>query len=101
MRSTDIHEDVGGRVLTEEDLDKLADEAEAGSDLSTWIRRPGRPTIDASTASEHSPKIETRVPAAVRRDLARFAAEDGTTVSAVLRDLAEGYVRDRRRRSKS
>jgi len=90
-----------GRVLTEEDLDRMADEAEAGYDLSTWIRRPGRPTIDATTDRGHSPKIETRVPAAVRRDLARFAAEDGTTVSAVLRDLAEGYVRDRRRRSKS
>ena len=90
-----------GRVLTEEDLDRMADEAEAGYDLSTWIRRPGRPTIDATTDRGHSPKIETRVPAAVRRDLARFAAEDGTTVSAVLRDLAEGYVRDRRRRTKS
>lgn len=89
-----------GRTLTEEDLDRLADEAEAGYDLSTWIRRPGRPTIDAATHRGHSPKIEARVPAAVHADLARFAAEDGTTVSAVLRRLAEEYVRDRRRRAK-
>jgi hypothetical protein len=90
-----------GRVLTDADLDRLADEAEVGYDLSTWIRRPGRPTIDASTERGHSPKIETRVPAAIRRDLARFAAEDGRTVSAVLRELAEGYVRERRRHAKS
>lgn len=89
-----------GRVLTEEDLDRLADEAEAGYDLSTWVRRPGRPSIDAAAHRGHSPKIETRVPAAIRRDLARFAAEDGRTVSAVLRELAEGYVRERRRRSR-
>jgi hypothetical protein len=74
----------------------LADEAEVGYDLSTWIRRPGRPTIDASTERGHSPKIETRVPAAVRDDIAGFAAEDGTTVSAVLRALAQDVVRRRR-----
>lgn len=85
-----------GRVLTDADLDRLADEAEAGYDLSTWTRRPGRPTIDASTSRGHSPKIETRVPASIRRDLARFAAEDGTTVSAVLRRLVEDYVAERR-----
>ena len=79
----------------------MAQEAEAGYDLSTWVPRPGRPTIDASTDRGHSPKIETRVPAAVRRDLAHFAAEDGTTVSAVLRGLAERYVRERRRRAES
>jgi hypothetical protein len=90
-----------GRVLTEEDLDRMAQEAEAGYDLSTWIRRPGRPTIDASTDRGHSPKIETRVPAAVRDDLARFAAEDGTTVSAVLRQLAQDYVQRRRSRQHS
>jgi hypothetical protein len=85
-----------GRELTDEDLDRMADEAEAGYDLSTWIRRPGRPTIDAATERGHSPKIETRVPVAVRTDLARFALEDGTTISKILRQLAEQYVAERR-----
>jgi hypothetical protein len=85
-----------GRRLTDGDLDRLAEEADAGYDLSTWIRRPGRPRIDASANRGQSPKIETRVPEAVRDDLVRFATEDGTTVSAVLRDLAQDYVRRRR-----
>ncbi len=76
----------------------MADEAEAGYDLSTWIRRPGRPTIDASTQVGHSPKIETRVPVSVRADLALFALEDGTTISKILRRLAEQYVAERRAR---
>ena len=29
-----------GRRLTEADLERRADEAEAGLDLSTWLRRP-------------------------------------------------------------
>jgi hypothetical protein len=90
-----------GRELTDEDLDRMADEAEAGYDLSTWIRRPGRPTIDASTERGHSPKIETRVPAAVRTDLALFAAEDGTTISKILRHLVEEYVAERRTRQRA
>lgn len=88
----------GGRLITDEDLDRMAQEAEAGYDLSAWTRRPGRPTIDAATDRGHSPKIETRVPAAVREDLQRIAAEDGTTVSAVLRSIVEEYVVERRRR---
>jgi hypothetical protein len=31
---------VHGRVLSEADLDRLADEAEAGYDLSSWVPRP-------------------------------------------------------------
>ncbi len=85
-----------GRELTDEDLDRMADEAEAGYDLSTWTKRPGRPTIDVSTERGHSPKIEARVPQAVRKDLARFAAEEGMTVSQVLRRLVEQYVAEHR-----
>ena len=70
--------------------------AEAGYDLSTWTKRPGRPTIDVSTERGHSPKIEARVPQAVRTDLARFAAEEGMTVSQVLRRLVEQYVAEHR-----
>ncbi len=82
-------------MLTDADLDHLADEAEAGYDLSTWVPRRGRPALGHRSARGHSPKIETRVPAGVRTELARIAAEDGTTVSQVLRHLVEDYVRER------
>lgn len=88
-----------GKVLNEDDLDRLVDEAEAGYDLTSWVRRPGRPAIDAGHQGE-LPKIETRIPAAVRTDLVRFAAEDGTTISAVLRGLVERYVTERRARTR-
>jgi len=92
-----------GRPLTDADLDRIAAEAEGGYDLSTWKRRRGRPSLTPAATGTSSPKIETRVPPSLRADLKRYAAEDGKTVSEVLRDLAEGYVashkRSRRTRS--
>src|SRR5664279_1852376 len=37
-----------GRILTDDDLDRLAERAEEGFDLSTWTPRPGRPSLSAS-----------------------------------------------------
>jgi len=85
-----------GRPLTDEDLDRLADAAEAGHDLSTWRRRRGRPSLATAPTGAPSPKIEARVPATLRRELTRYAAEDGKSVSQVVRDLAEQYVAQRR-----
>ena len=80
-----------GRVLTEEDLDALADEAERGFDLSTWEPRPGRPSLSA-TPGEHSPRIAVRVPAELLRRVHERADKEGRSVSQVLRDLLEGYA---------
>ena len=86
-----------GRPLTDAALDRVAGEAEVGYDLSTWKRRRGRPSLAPATAGTSSPKIETRVPLSLRADMQRYAAEDGKTVSEVLRGLAEGYVASHRR----
>jgi len=89
-----------GRPLTDADLDRLAVEAEAGYDLTTWRPRRGRPSLTGASVGAPSPKIEARVPATLRNEMARYAAEDGMSVSQVVRDLAEQYVAQRRTRSR-
>lgn len=82
-----------GRRLTHEDLDRLADEAEQGYDLSTWRPRTGRPFLDAGS-TEHSPRVTVRVPAPLRDRVVAKAARDGRTASEVPRGLLETYVPD-------
>ena len=82
-----------GRQLTEDDLDRLADEAEAGYDLSRWRPRRGRPFLDAD-AGGHAPRISVRVPASLRDRTAARAATEGRSMSDVLRSLLEEYVRE-------
>ena len=45
-----------GRVLTDSDIERMADEAKRGFDLSTWTPRRGRPPLGV-TAGSHSPRI--------------------------------------------
>ena len=76
----------------------MAAEAEAGLDLSTWTRR-GRPPLDAGSPGTHAPRLATRVPQQLHDEVVKLAVEDGTTVSQLLRDLLEGYVRQRSSRA--
>lgn len=80
-----------GRVLSDVDLDRLAESADQGFDLSTWRPRPGRPSLDA-TAGGHSPRVEVRVPEALRDQVRKRAAAEGRNVSDVLRELLEAYA---------
>jgi hypothetical protein len=82
----------GGRRLTEADIERLADEAERGFDLSTWIPRPGRPRLD-QRATEHSPRIAVRVPESLHRRVVSRAAEEGRSISQVVRGLLDDYAR--------
>ncbi len=93
VKSTDVVTK-RGKHMSAADLDRLADEAEAGFDLSTWKPRPGRPSLSAQPGT-HSPRIEARVPEALHRRVSARAASEGKTVSAVLRHLLEEYARDR------
>ena len=65
-----------GRRLTDEDLERLADEAEQGFDLSTWRPRAGRPSLDAGS-TEHSPRVSVRIPAPLRDRVVAKAAREG------------------------
>jgi hypothetical protein len=86
-----------GRVVTDADLARMAAEAEAGFDLSTWKRRPGRPSLGGARAGEHSPRLVTRVPEELRDEVTFYASAEGKSVSEVMRRLLEGYVEQRSR----
>lgn len=82
-----------GRVLSEAELGRLAAQAEGGFDLATWKPRPGRPSLGPTAGGEHSPRIEARIPESLHRRVMARAAEEGRSVSEVLRQLLEDYVR--------
>ena len=81
-----------GRVVTDADLGRMAAEAEAGFDLSTWKRRAGRPSLREANSGAHSPRITTRVPEELRARVASRASSEGKSVSAVMRNLLEAYA---------
>ena len=81
-----------GRVVTDADLDRMAVEAEAGYDLSTWKRRAGRPSLSGTNTNAHSPRVTTRVPEELRAKVASRASSEGKSVSAVMRSLLEVYA---------
>jgi predicted HicB family RNase H-like nuclease len=84
-----------GRVLTDDDIDKIADWFESGTvDISTWERRPGRPRLDPATP-EHAPRIAVRVPGSLHRRVTAKAARERRSVSQVVRSLLEDYVASR------
>jgi predicted HicB family RNase H-like nuclease len=85
-----------GRPLSASEIDELARKAEKGFDLSTWRPRRGRPSLDASSG-RHSPRVSVRVPEDLHRRATARAAEEGRSVSDVVRDLLEAYAPDRAR----
>ena len=95
----------GGKALTAADVDRLANNAEQGFDLSQWRPRRGRPALSA-TEPGHSPRIGARVPDDLYRRATQRAAAEGKSISEVVRDLLGAYAEGgetagpRRRRSK-
>lgn len=85
------------RVVTDADLERMAAEAETGFDLSTWKRRPGRPSLGGVRDGGHSPRLVTRVPEELRDEVAFHASAEGRSVSEVMRGLLEDYVAQRSR----
>jgi len=77
----------------EADLERMADEAERGFDLSTWRHSRGRPALEAGSTA--SPRIAVRLPGSLHRRVTSRAAAEGRSVSQVVRDLLEGYARER------
>jgi hypothetical protein len=78
-----------GTVLTREVEEALADEAEAGYDLTkSKAARTGRPSLGRGT----SPRLDLRVEPELAEALHRRAREEHRTVSAVARDALRRYV---------
>ena len=80
-----------GRLLSEDDIERLAAEVAEGLDLSGWKTRRGRPPLDAA-ADAHAPRIAVRVPRDVHSRVVARATREGRSISEVVRDLLEGYA---------
>lgn len=77
--------------LSEADIERLADEAERGFDLSKWRHARGRRPLETG-ATEHSPRIAVRVPPTLHRKATARATAEGRTLSDVIRELLWGYA---------
>jgi uncharacterized protein (DUF4415 family) len=80
-----------GRAITDQDIEKLADEAEAGYDVDKLIARRnkrGRPTIGTAAARVESVRLDPEL----RRQLIERAQSEGTTTSELIREALRRYL---------
>ena len=81
-----------GRPITDQDVNILAAEAEAGYDAETLIARRnkrGRPTLGNAPASVESVRLDPEL----RRLLLDRAEAEGTTTSELIREALRRYLR--------
>jgi hypothetical protein len=78
-----------GAVVTDELIDKLAQEAEAGYDLDEILRRRrGRPPIGSGPAKVESVRLDPEL----RQALAQRAQNDHEATSSVIRQALRQYL---------
>ncbi len=77
-----------GVELTDEVLQQMAREAEAGLDVTKLRRRPGRPTMGSGPADTLPVRLEPEL----RRAVEDRAAADDTTPSDVVRTALRRYL---------
>ncbi len=77
-----------GRIITDQEIEAMADEAEAGYDLAKLKRRPGRPTLGSAAAQVFPVRLEPELRAA----LEARATTDETTASDVVRNALRAYL---------
>ena len=78
-----------GTPITDATIEALADEAEAGYDVTELRRRQvGRPSMGATPASVESVRLDPEL----KRDLLLRAAAEGASVSEVIRKALREYV---------
>jgi predicted transcriptional regulator len=81
-----------GEVLTEEDIEKIADEIESDAPVVFAAMRPvGRPSLDGNGTS---PRLSFRVPRELWDAASERAISEERTVSAVAREALEKYLAD-------
>ena len=78
-----------GAAITNELAEKLADEAEAGYDLSRG-RPVGRPSLAGRAGP--SPRVNFRTTPALHERAQRRARREGKTISQLAREALEKYV---------
>ena len=77
-----------GVELTDEVLDRMADEAEDGLDISRLRRRPGRPPMGSGPAES----LPVRLDPELRKALDERAAADNMTASDIVREALRRYL---------
>jgi hypothetical protein len=85
-----------GRPITDQDIESLAAEAEAGYDVETLIARRnkrGRPTLGNAPSSVESVRLDREL----RRHLLDCAEAEGTTTSELIREARRRYLQAARR----
>lgn len=85
----------GGRQLDEAAVEDLARRADEGFDLEGWTRRAGRPQLagpHGSGRARHSPRLAVRVPEDLYRSALERAADEGKSISEVIRDSLAAYL---------
>jgi hypothetical protein len=81
---------INGTELTPEVLGKLADEAEAGYDLSKAKRvHRGRPSLNGSGKS---PRLQIRLDDELSQAVHAQAAKENRTISDLTREALRNYV---------
>jgi hypothetical protein len=81
-----------GRPITDDDVQALVAEAEAGYDVDALIARRGkrgRPTLGSSPASVESVRLDPEL----RAQLVERAEQTGTTPSEVIREALRRFLR--------
>ncbi len=78
-----------GVDLTDEVLERMAEEAEAGPDVTKLRRRPGRPAMGSGPADT----LPVRLDPELRRAVDDRAAADHTTASDVVREALRRYLK--------
>jgi len=79
-----------GEVLTDEDIEALADEAERGYDLDKAIKvTVGRPSLGAKGTS---PRVQVRVDNDLAKALRKRARKEHRSVSEIARTALREYL---------
>ena len=79
-----------GTPITDDVVDKLADEAEGGYDVDEMLRRRrgGRPAMGSAPAAVESVRLDPEL----KRDLLLRADQDGISISEVIREALRAHV---------
>jgi hypothetical protein len=77
-----------GKVLTDSDIEALADEAERGYDIEDLRRRPGRPSLGDGPSEVVPVRLDPAMKAAVEAK----AAADATSTSEVIREAIRRFL---------
>ena len=77
-----------GRVLTDADIEALADEAERGYDVEHLAKRPGRPRIGSAPAVV----VPVRLHADLHNAAKALAEAERTSLSELVRDALRDYL---------